>query len=419
MGQACGDALAAAAPGRGWSLKPVAPGEWSEALVPSVQLARITATGADLRQWRHRGTVRAAVSGWRSGPGPAATAISTAALTGLTALDDRARTADVARRMAEAAASETLVADACMLWAEVVRGAVVAGRLDLSGGLDLLPAERRTQWRSWIDDATASGGPGPQAGRSVDAILTAWSAVMGTPVPVEDPATGSYQCQHLQHALRAAVQPGTGDGWSHAGWRHIVGMLAGALLGARWGMSAVPLQWVRHLHGEPGLRSRDLVRLAVLTARGGRPVRKGWPSVATIRLAVEPPRAVRLRTDPGTWLGGIGSAGHDADAVMSLCVVGVNDVPARGVLPEDHLEPWIVSSSDLEDNPHREFALDDAARALLTLRGEGRRVLVHCTRAVHRTPLVAVRYLMLRGLSQREARAEVKAVCAEAGGPPE
>ena len=47
-----------------------------------------------------------------------------------------------------------------------------------------------------------------------------------------------------------------------------VAAIAGALLGARFGGSAVPARYRRVLHGWPGFRARDLVRLADLSARG-------------------------------------------------------------------------------------------------------------------------------------------------------
>jgi len=49
-----------------------------------------------------------------------------------------------------------------------------------------------------------------------------------------------------------------------------VAAIAGALLGARWGASAVPDAWRRMLHGWPGLRADDLGQLALLTAQHAR-----------------------------------------------------------------------------------------------------------------------------------------------------
>lgn len=41
-----------------------------------------------------------------------------------------------------------------------------------------------------------------------------------------------------------------------------VAAIAGALLGARYGASAVPAGWRAQVHGWPGLRADDLVDLA-------------------------------------------------------------------------------------------------------------------------------------------------------------
>ncbi|MGB7238595.1 MAG: ADP-ribosylglycohydrolase family protein, partial [Rhodococcus sp. (in: high G+C Gram-positive bacteria)] len=39
--------------------------------------------------------------------------------------------------------------------------------------------------------------------------------------------------------------------------------IAGGLLGARWGATAVPEEWLDVLHGWPGLGPRDLESLAL------------------------------------------------------------------------------------------------------------------------------------------------------------
>jgi len=87
----------------------------------------------------------------------------------------------------------------------------------------------------------------------VAALLGAWSAVSGS-------------TSYADGASRAVNGGGDTD---------TVAAIAGALLGARYGGSAVPVRWRRVLHGWPGLRARDLVSLAVLTTRGGRPTADG------------------------------------------------------------------------------------------------------------------------------------------------
>lgn len=48
------------------------------------------------------------------------------------------------------------------------------------------------------------------------------------------------------------------------------------------------------------------------------------------------------------------------------------------VEPRDHAEVWVADSDDPTDHQHLRFALEEAARAVATLRAEGRRVLLHC-----------------------------------------
>lgn len=92
----------------------------------------------------------------------------------------------------------------------------------------------------------------------VPALQAAWSAITHTDIPDHNPGHGSFACQHFEHALTAAVRVGDDT--------DTVAAIAGALLGARWGSSAVPLAWQRVVHGWPRRRAADLIRLAVLTA---------------------------------------------------------------------------------------------------------------------------------------------------------
>lgn len=47
-----------------------------------------------------------------------------------------------------------------------------------------------------------------------------------------------------------------------------VAAIAGSLLGALWGSSAIPSAWRSMLHGWPGYNVHDLERLAMLATRG-------------------------------------------------------------------------------------------------------------------------------------------------------
>ncbi len=196
-----------------------------------------------------------------------------------------------------------------------------------------------------------------------DSLQTAWWAITHADHPIDARQLGS--------ALELAVRAG-GDTDTTAA-------IAGALLGARWGASAVPAAWRRILHGWPGMDARDLVRLAALTADGGREDQDGWPSVERLDYAAHGWRTgegpVRHPHDDGVWVGGYDAVfgvgpGGGYDAVISLCRMGSERLDA------EHIEFWLIDDGPAA-NPNLEFLIDDAARTIRALRGEGKSVLVH------------------------------------------
>jgi ADP-ribosylglycohydrolase len=188
-------------------------------------------------------------------------------------------------------------ADACVLWCSGIRTAVLHGTFDgVRAGLDLLPAERRGVWAERLDEAEANP-PHHFAnnGWVVHALQAAWSAITRTAVPELSPAERSFPAQHFGLALEASVRAGTDT--------DTVAAIAGALLGARWGCSGIPLAWQQAVHGWPGLTGADLVRLAVRTARGGSDDAHGWPSAprmsvdrCTTRCASQPGHRTATRS---------------------------------------------------------------------------------------------------------------------------
>jgi ADP-ribosylglycohydrolase len=92
-----------------------------------------------------------------------------------------------------------------------------------------------------------------QNGWVVEALQGAWSAITTTLITQDDTAKGGFRADHLRLALEAAVRGG-GD-------TDTVAAIAGGLLGAVYGASAVPADWNRMLHGRPGLGADDLVEL--------------------------------------------------------------------------------------------------------------------------------------------------------------
>ena len=315
-------------------------------------------------------------------------------------LHDRETCAATARRVAVLTHADPLAADSCVLWSEAIRVAVLEGVLDVTEGLDLLPLARRDQWAGWIREAeerpAAAFTPN---GFTVSALQAAWSAILHTPPPPDDPGHGRFGCQHLAHALHAAIRVGHDT--------DTVAAIAGGLLGARWGATAVPWRWRRAVHGWPGADGRDLLARSALLVQGG-PDRLGWPTAPDVVYrdpAAE--RAVPHPHDPGVLLGTHRSRGHGATAVVSLCRVGREQACFEGA--EVVVESRLVDAEELAANPHLHFELHDAADAVRGLRAEGHTVLVHCVGAHQRTPSVAVAYSRLLGHPAAEAQAAVRA----------
>jgi ADP-ribosylglycohydrolase len=112
----------------------------------------------------------------------------------------------------------------------------------------------RRPCEAWIDEAESSN---PNSfspnGWTVSAFQAAWSSIHAT--------RHLDGAAHLEAALQTAVAIGDDT--------DTVAAIAGALLGARYGASAIPARWADAVHGWPGLRADDLRRLALDTAVNG------------------------------------------------------------------------------------------------------------------------------------------------------
>ena len=268
-----------------------APGEWTDDTSMTVAVARVTATGADLNtaagldavaagfvEWfdsqpKDIGNQTRAVLSARSASAADMTSVAeritgrkggngslmrTAAV-GLAFLDDTDEAADACARAAARVGALThddpQAVQACQLWSSAIRYAVLHGSFDgVHGYLDRVGGATARFWRPLLDQAeTGSPQDFPNNGWVVHALQTAWWAITR--------ADHRSDARHLPAALELAVRAG-GDTDTTAA-------IAGALLGARWGASAVPADWRALLHGWPGLAAGDLVALAARTATGG------------------------------------------------------------------------------------------------------------------------------------------------------
>lgn len=430
----------------GGGLGGFAPGEWSDDASMAVAIARVAATGADLTSEAALDQIAEGFLEWYDG-GPADIGVQTSSVLGSTRrrfdagevgaarvmteeaavytaarthsagngalmrtapvalahLGDRDGLARAARLVARLTHGDPLAGDSCVLWCDAIRVAVLEGTFAPAAGLDLVPDSRRAQWQAWLDDALdvdrhrGERVPGARFrpnGFTVTALQAAVAAIATTEVPERMP------CRHLQLALHNAVRIGDDT--------DTVAAIAGGLLGGRWGASAVPWRWRRDVHGWPGLDGIDLVTLAALTAAGGGPDLKGWPTIGVVPYS-EWAEAVAVPHpyDDGVLLGTHATRGHAVDAVVSMCRVGREQECFAGATEVVHSR--LMDSEDPAANPNLEFTLYDAADAVRGLRAEGKRVLLHCVAAEQRTPSVAVAYGVLLGHSVDDARRDVKA----------
>jgi ADP-ribosyl-[dinitrogen reductase] hydrolase len=302
--------------------------------------------------------------------------------------------ADVARALSGLTHFEGDAGDACVLWCLAIRHAVRTGVVDARVGLPLLPPDRQARWSDLLDDAeTRAPRDFARNGWVVEALQAAWSSI----------TRGDGFVDVVERAVRGGRDTDT------------VAAIAGALAGAGRGVSGIPFRWMRVLHGWPGLRAADLSRLAVLATTSGRDDRDGWPSGKVLSYARfgDPGKPVRHPFDDGVWLGGAASLADlppDVDAVVSLCRLGVAQVPAS-IAATDQYVSRLIDSEDPADNLFLDEVLFDAANAVATLRAEGKVVFLHCVQAQRRTPAVAALYVAwFRGAGYGEAWEAVAAV---------
>ncbi len=428
VGTACGDAL-----GAGYEFKPPVapdapvtmigggpygfdPGEWTDDTSMAIAIAEVVRTGADLNEtdaqdqiverwldWSQTAKdvgnqTRAVLDATRGRPSAKAArrhakahhertgrsggngSLMRTAPVALGYLHDPDGLAQAARSISSLTHYDSDAGDACVLWTLAIRHAILTGEFNVRVGLDWLPPVSRDRWAALIDDA-AHRHPYDFAHNVwvVEAFQAAWSAITTTPVPADAPGEGSYQASHFQLALEAAVRAGNDT--------DTVAAIAGGLLGARWGVSAVPLTWQRDLHGWPGLRYPDLVELG--QTPGSDRTLLSFDHLRDLATVTAHPR------DEKVLMGGVNAVanlGADVDAAVSLCRVNPTHVPPGIGDPRNHVQVWLIDDPDPALNPHLHFVLDQAAAMVEQLRGEDRTVFLHCAAGQSRTPTVGAVY---------------------------
>jgi ADP-ribosylglycohydrolase len=154
-------------------------------------------------------------------------------------LDDPEALVEAAFTVAELTHFDPLNGQACALWCLAIRSAIATGeRPDLRAGLPYLADEDvRAFWDARIEEAETQdlGLFEASNGYVVVALQAAWAAIVQTPVPADNPQG------HLVDALNAAIGIGNDT--------DTVAAIAGSLLGAMWGESAIPAEWREKVYG--------------------------------------------------------------------------------------------------------------------------------------------------------------------------
>ena len=256
----------------------IEPGQWSDDTEMACAIALVAAEGADLRTDTALDAVADAFLGWYAQgppdvgvqtrrvldgaePGPArppgsgierrsctrapdarpATARSMrTAPVALAHLGDTDAIVEAAMAVSELTHADPQAGEACVLWCLAIDHAVRTGELDVRVGL----AKVGPEWAKLLDEAATPEQFGHANGWVVAALQGAWAAVRDA----RDVMDG------LERAIRGGGTPTT------------VATIAGGLLGAVFGATAVPVDG--DLHGWPDLTGDDLVKLGITLARG-------------------------------------------------------------------------------------------------------------------------------------------------------
>jgi ADP-ribosyl-[dinitrogen reductase] hydrolase len=182
-------------------------------------------------------------------------------------LGDREALVSAARTMSSLTHAGELAGDACVLWTLAIDHAVRTGELlGPQIGLDAVPDERREQWSMLLDEAERLPTETfTRNGYVVTALQAAWSAICATRDDAEP----------FESALRRAISIGDDT--------DTVAAIAGSLVGARCGGTAVPRHWREGLAGWPrGYGHVDLMRLAVQAAHKGEFDEDRWPEILSL-----------------------------------------------------------------------------------------------------------------------------------------
>jgi ADP-ribosylglycohydrolase len=307
-------------------------------------------------------------------------------------LFDPDRLAAAARVYSDLTHGNPEAGDACVLWNLAQRHAILNAEFDLAVGLPWIPERRQAMWAQLITQAEV-GPPEDFAVRNAwvsQVLQTAWSAINHCDV---------QGAEHFEETLRLAVAAG-GD-------TATVAAVAGGLLGARWGVSAIPLEWRRRVFGWPDYRDADLLHDSYRVVKG-----RAWPG--TFHEDAREAAVVAHPQDDGLLVGGLRGLSElpsDIGAVVSLCRLGASESVPEHIAADNHVQVWLADSADPADNPHLAMVAGSAVEMLVRLRAQGLRVYLHCDDAAGRSPFIAALYgAEITGMPARDCLLELSVV---------
>ena len=157
---------------------------------------------------------------------------------------DRNKIADFATEIASLTHAHKDSISACILWSLALHEAIHSGTYGsdfdwvgtVRNGINYLDPDKKERWEKLIGDTEIKD---PRTfnpnGWVVTAFQAALSVIQQTPIKEEDPSS------HFKDTLVNAVKIGDDT--------DTVASIAGAYLGAVWGKSAIPDEWIRNIHG--------------------------------------------------------------------------------------------------------------------------------------------------------------------------
>ncbi len=288
---------------------------------------------------------------------------------------------DAARRISALTHGDPAAGAGCAIYHRMIAAALDGDDplAVLPDALADVPAEHRPLWAEALDPDWS-----PAQARQPNGAV--WPT-LGTAV------WALRQGLSFEDAMRAVIDVG-GD-------TDTVACVTGGLLGATYGVQAIPSRWTTPLTGAvPGHEApaTDLAGLQQLALRLDGEPRDASPQ-PSVGHGIDP-----VEVEPGLWLsdlGGVRRAPDDA-VVISLC-------RTFGQVP--HADRRQVYLTDDGHNLDPVTVLRDVVLAIDALRVEGRPVAVHCWGGASRTGLVLRGWLRhSRGLSAEEATVEAQRI---------